>query len=314
MRVFVTGASGLIGAQVCRRLVARGDEVVALSRRPQRTPGDGGARLRWLTGDPASPGSWERELDGMNAVIHLAGEPIAGGRWTRARKQRLVWSRVESTRRIAEALIRCRRPPAVLLCASACGFYGSRGDEILDESSPAGADFLASLCADWEKAAEAASGAGIRVVRLRFGIVLSARGGALPPLAFPFRLGLGGPLGPAERWFPWIHERDATQLVCFALDRELRGPMNLVAPEPVTMRDFARSLGRTLGRPVWLPVPISLAGLALGQELAEAMVPGQRIIPRVVLDSDYRFRLPRLAEALEACLGSAGSSPGKVSR
>jgi len=305
MRVFLTGASGLIGGRLAADLLGEGHEVRAISRRHRSGTADSGGRgtpgIEWVVGDVGESGAWCDALDGCDAVVHLAGEPVAAGRWTPARKQRLVASRVESTRLIVAAMQRASRSPSSLVCASASGFYGARADELLTEDSPPGDDFLARLCVDWEKAASAASSDGVRVVQLRFGVVLSASGGALARMILPFKLGLGGPLGPGGRWFPWVHEDDAVGLARFALLHPIAGPLNVVAPCSVTMGEFAKALGRALRRPALLPLPEPLLKLALG-EMAVGLIPGQKIEPRVAAAAGYVFRHSTLAEALAASL------------
>jgi uncharacterized protein (TIGR01777 family) len=305
-RIFMTGASGLIGSELCRRRVAAGDEVVALSRRAQ-PPRPGGPH--WLQGDVLQPGEWLAEAARSDVVVHLGGESIAAGRWTAGRKRKLWESRVDSARRLVEAFGAAPRRPELLISASACGIYGARGDELLDESSEPGDDFLARLCIAWEQAARAAVRPETRVVCLRFGVVLSAGEGALARMLLPFRLGLGGPLGPAERWFPWIHIADAVGLLELALDPPpaaeaasvLQGPVNAVAPGAVRMGEFARCLGRVLHRPARLPVPLPLLRLALG-ELASGLVPGQHVQPQAAAAAGYRFVQPQLEPALRDLL------------
>lgn len=297
MRVFVTGATGLIGSRLCGELVEAGHEVVALSRRPR----EGGA-FEWVQGDAAKPGLWQQAVSGCDAVIHLAGESIAGSRWTAARKRLLLDSRVESTRRVVEAIGSAKSPPRSIVSASAVGFYGPRGDEELREDSTPGKDFLAQLCVDWEAAAAGAQRHGVRVVCLRFGVVLSSRGGALGKLLPPFRLGLGGPVGPAARWFPWVDEDDAVGLARFALEADWAGPVNVVGPEAATMGDFARTLGRCLRRPAIFRVPQLALRLALG-EFAGSLSPGQKVFPAVAERVGYEFAKPSLADALSACVG-----------
>ena len=302
-RVFVTGASGLLGGRLIDALVERGDQVVALSRSERRSP-DSRSGVHWVRGDlNGEADAALGELLRCDAIVHLAGEPIAAGRWTRRRKERLIDSRVAATQRIVAALEKSAERPGVLLCASASGFYGPRGEELLDEGSPPGGDFLSRLCADWEEAARRASALGIRVVSLRFGVVLSPDGGALTPMVRAFRMFAGGPLGPPDRWFPWIHWADAVGAMQFALDRDdVAGPLNLVSPEPARMGEFAKAVGRTLGRPSWLPVPGPLLGIALG-EMGEALIPGQHIRPRAIQDAGFEFQHANLSEALRSCLG-----------
>lgn len=304
-RIFVTGASGLLGAQLCRARVAAGDEVWALSRHAQ---GRAIAGVRWLQGDVMQAGPWLEQAAACDAVVHLAGESIAAGRWTAARKRQLLASRVDSARLLARAIAAAPRRPAVLVSASACGIYGARGEEELDEEAAPGDDFLARLCVAWEHEVRAAERADLRVVCLRFGVVLSRHGGALARMLLPFRLGVGGSLGPSERWFPWLHEADALGLLAHALEGAgtggeavLRGPVNAVAPGAVRMGEFARSLGRVLGRPALLPLPLPLLRLALG-ELALGLVPGQHVRPRAALAAGYRFLHPQLEPALRDLL------------
>lgn len=298
MKTFVTGASGLIGGRLVRELVAEGHEVRALSRRARPDAG----RVRWVEGDPARSGEWCRELDGCDAVFHLAGEPIADKRWSEAQKRRLVDSRVDSARVLAEAFDRAEAPPSVLVSASAIGYYGSsRGDERLTEDAKPGDDFLARLCVDWESAAREAASDATRVRCVRIGIALDPDGGALEKMLPPFRLGLGGPIGPPGRWFPWVHAADVSGILRHAAGPDRPPVMNAVAPEPATMGEFARTLGRALHRPAILPVPIAPLRLVLG-EFASHLSPGQKVIPEATLASGYCYRFPGLAEALRDCV------------
>ena len=301
-RVFVTGATGVVGQAVCAQLIERGIEVVALSRRP-RGPFEGGV---FVQGDVGQPGSWQEALEGVAGVVHLAGEPIAAARWNASVKARIRASRLQGTRNIVEAFEQTRIRPRVLVCASAAGFYGPRGEEELDERASPGEDFLARLCVDWEAEAQRAASDESRVVSLRFGMILSRHGGALPRMLPVFRLGLGGPLGPSDRFTPWIHERDAAGLALAALDQAVpgwQGPVNAVAPEQLRMGEWARILGRVLGRPAWIPVPEMALRAMLG-ESAIAVVPGQRIVPRAAQRGQYSFVYPRLKDALTQLLVS----------
>jgi uncharacterized protein (TIGR01777 family) len=293
MNIVITGASGLLGGKVLQRL--RGHAVTAVSRRTRT----GGSGISWVQGDIVTAGSWQRAVEAADAVIHLAGEPIADRRWSPARKEILRTSRVESTRRIVEALGGRR---AVLVSASATGFYGPRGEAPLDEDAGAGSDFLSDLCQQWEAEARVAASRGVRTVCLRFGVVLSSRGGALARMLPAFKLFVGGPLGNPHNWFPWVHEDDAAGLVAHALETPaLAGPANAVAPGPVRMGEFARSLGRALRRPAVMPVPLPALRLLLG-EMADSINPGQKVIPRAALATGYHFVHERLDSALVAAL------------
>jgi uncharacterized protein len=294
VRVFLTGASGFLGRHLMGALVARGDQCVGLSRSPRaETPG-----VRWVRGDPTVAGSWQHEVSGTDAVINLVGEVIVDPprRWTAARKRRLVDSRVHGTEQVVAAIRTAAHPPAALLNASGVGYYGASGDTVVDETASAGTDFLARLGLAWEAAARAAQ-PGTRVTLLRSGVVLGADGGALPRLALPFRLGLGGPWGDGRQWWPWIHINDWVALTLFAVDHPLEGAVNLVAPESVTVNTFAAALGRALHRPAALRVPAFALRVGLG-EGAAALLDGQRAVPRVALDAGYQFRFPTLAAAL----------------
>lgn len=306
MRVFVTGASGLVGGAVCRALLLEGCEIVALSRSAQTSRDTG---MRWVVGDAAVDGDWLGEIDGSDAVVHLAGESIGDRRWTRAHKARLVASRVESTKLIARAIETCASPPAVFISASATGYYGYRGEDLLGESEPPGDDFLAHLCRDWELAARRVASDALRVVCLRFGVVLSREGGALEKMVLPFRLGVGGPIGPRARWFPWVHEADAVGLILHALSAsdadenhtKLSGPVNVVAPGAVRMGEFSQTVGEVLHRPALIAVPLWLLRAPLG-EFAAYVSPGQRVDCGLATQSGYRYRYAELGSALKACL------------
>jgi uncharacterized protein (TIGR01777 family) len=299
MRVFVTGASGLLGRRLVERLVARGDEVRSLSRRPPTGTPSG---ITHIEGDVTVPGPWQARVAGTDAVVHLAGEPLDARRWTAAQKARLLASREAGTRHVVEGMTGGDPRPRVLVSASAVGLYGARGEEELDEGAPAGSGFLADLCQRWEAEARRAEGAGVRVVSLRLAVVLSGRGGALSKLKPAFALFAGGPLGDPDAWFPWIHEDDAIGLLLHALDDDrCRGPINGVAPGAVRMRGFAQAIGRVLHRPALLPVPQAALRLLLG-ELATALNPGQKVIPRAALAAGYHFVHPDLDGALTAAL------------
>lgn len=300
MRVVVTGASGFIGSALSRRLLARGDEVTALSRRPD-APGLA-QDVRWVGWDPDQDGAWQAELDGAGAVVHLAGETAAGRRYTRAVREAIVRSRVATSRKIVEGIARAGQKPRVLVCASGVGYYGAHGDEPLDEAAAPGKDFLAELCVTWEGEAKKAEGSGVRVVSTRIGFVLGLEGGALARLLPLFKVGLGGPLGNGRQVLSFIHLDDLCSAMLFALDHPtLSGPVNLTAPNAVTSRELARTLGRVLHRPSVMPAPGFGLRLLFG-EGAEALLTGQRAVPRALLDAGFRFEFEELEPALRDLL------------
>jgi uncharacterized protein (TIGR01777 family) len=239
-------------------------------------------------------------LQDVDAVIHLAGEPVAQ-RWNAHARQAIRQSRVTGTRNLVQALAKLPKKPEVLVCASAVGYYGSRGDEILNESSSPGADYLAQICVDWEQEAQAAEASGIRVVRVRTGLVLDARGGALPRMLPPFRMGVGGKLGSGKHWMSWIHLEDLAALFQFALANPVTGPLNGVAPNPVINADFTRALAAAVHRPAIFPVPAFALRLLFG-EMSEILLSSQRALPQAAEAAGFRFRYPELAPALAAVL------------
>jgi uncharacterized protein (TIGR01777 family) len=295
MRVFVTGATGFIGRRLVERLSARGDDVVALARDRARAGARLPASVAVAAGDIVERGPWLDEAAACDAIVHLAGEPVVGVRWTDARKALMRESRVAGTRNVAAALRAGRA--RVLVSASAVGYYGA-GDAPVDEASPPGGDFLARLACDWEAEAARAGDGDHRVTCVRLGIVLGGEGGVLSRMAPAFRAFVGGPVGSGAQWVSWIHRDDVIGLVELALgDARAAGPLNAVAPEPVTMRELAAGLGRALGRPSWLPAP-AFALRALFGEGAGPILTGQRVVPRRALELGYRFRFPSLASAL----------------
>jgi len=292
----MTGSSGLIGSAVARSLDAAGHVVVRLVRRPPASPDE----VRW---DPRTGLCDDSRLEGLDGVIHLAGENIAGRRWTEAHKAEIRRSRVEGTRMLCGALARLDRRPAVLLSASAVGIYGDRGGARLREDSEPGMGFLASVCRDWEQATAPAAEAGIRVVLARFGMVLSPSGGALRRMLTPFRLGIGGRVGSGAQFVSWIAIEDVAGAVRHALQSDrLAGPVNFVAPEPVTNAEFTRVLARVLRRPALLPLPALAARLALGEMADELLLGGQRALPARLAATGYAFAHPGLEEALRHLL------------
>lgn len=293
MRVFVTGATGLVGSRLVDALKARGDTVFALSRRP-------GPDV--VEGDPAIAGPWLDRLESCNAVVHLAGENIFAKRWSDAFLEKIRDSRVTSTRLIAECLARNGSPSTVFVSCSAVGFYGDRGDNPVRETDPPGSDFMAGACRDWEAAADPARSAGLRVVHPRLGIVLDPKGGALPNLTSPYRFFVGGRIGTGRQYTCWIHHVDLTRLLLYAIDvPNLSGPVNATAPNPVTNDAMGRMIGKVLGRPHWFPVPRFAMRIALGR-IADMLVTGQRALPTAAIEAGFKFRFPDLEAALRELL------------
>jgi hypothetical protein len=299
VRVLVTGSSGLIGGALVPFLSERGLAVSRLVRRPPRRPDE----IGW---DPVAGTVEVRALEGFDAVVHLAGEGIASGRWTRERKASIRRSRIEGTRLLVASLGRLDRRPRVLVAASAIGYYGNRGDEPLDERAAPGLGFLAELARDWEAAASAATSSGIRVALIRTGIVLSRRGGALAKLLLPFRLGLGGPIGDGKAWWSWIAIDDLVASYHLAItDPTLNGAVNAVAPAPVTNAEFTRILSGVLGRPAFLRVPALALRWVFGEMADEALLASARVVPERLREAGFAFRFPELAGALRHVLGGA---------
>jgi hypothetical protein len=297
MEVFVTGGTGFVGRSLCRQLMHAGHSVTVLSRRSaacQELPPGVGCTV----GDPQKPGPWQEEAAHHQGFINLAGASIFG-KWSEKYKKLLWESRVDTTRNLVEAIGRRRSDaPAVLVSASAVGYYGAAGEAELDESSPPGEDFLARLCVAWEEAARRAEEHGARVARTRFGIVLGGEGGALGQMLPFFRKGLGGPLGSGKQWVSWVHRQDLARGVADCLDSDrLAGPVNLTAPRPVRNRELAKALGRVLGKPAFLPAPAFAVKLAMG-EMADVLLTGQKVLPAKLLAAGFEFRFPELEGAL----------------
>ena len=289
----LTGSSGLVGSALASRLAADGHRVI---------------RLRRANGSGLSFQTTKDDLDlpslPLEAVVHLAGEPIASGRWTSEKKARILTSRVEGTHNLCQALAQSDSPPRILVCASAVGFYGDRGDAFLDERSGPGKGFLPEVVRAWEDSTQPAVESGIRVVCLRFGMILSAAGGALAKMLRPFHWGLGGRIGAGRQYWSWIDLDDALGAICHVLMTDsLSGPVNAVAPEPVTNAEFTAALGRAVGRPAVVPVPAWAARAAFGQMADELLLASARVAPRRLMESGYVFRHGQLDDALRHLLG-----------
>jgi uncharacterized protein (TIGR01777 family) len=302
MRVIVTGSTGLVGSALVRSLLADGDGVTRLVRGGAQTFSAPGTKaVRW---EPESGEVDAKELEGHDAAVHLAGDPIAEGSWTDEKKRRIVESRVKGTRLIAETLAGLSEKPKVLVSASAIGFYGNRGDEVLREESASGEDFLSEVCREWEKATLAASQAGIRVVHVRIGVVLSAKGGALAKMITPFKLGMGGKVGDGRQYMSWITLDDTVAVIRRAItDESLRGPVNAVAPNPVTNEEFTKALGHVLGRPTFLSMPAFAARLAFGEMADALLLSGARVEPARLNEAGFKFSQPEIEGALRHVLG-----------
>ncbi len=301
MDVTITGATGLIGTKLVKALQARGDGVTVLSRSPEKAKGTlpGVEAVAW---DPAAGPAPSGALSGRDAVIHLAGEPVAQ-RWNAKVKEAIMESRETGTRNLVAGIAAAEPKPATLVSSSAVGYYGKHGDERVPESSPAGSDFLADVCVRWEREADLAEGLGLRVVKIRTGVVLDADGGALKTMLPPFKAGIGGPVAGGKQYMPWIHVDDIVGLYLRALDdASWSGAYNGAAPEPVTNKEFSKALGKALGRPSFSPVP-AFAIKALYGQMAEIVTEGQRAVPERPLAEGYAFRQPALEPALEDALG-----------
>lgn len=301
MRVIVTGSGGLVGRALVRSLLADGHSVTRLVRGgAQQFRAPNSAAVEW---DPDKGTIDAAALEGHDAAVHLAGEPIAEGRWDDAKKRRIMESRAKGTRLIAETIAKLEEKPRVLVSASATGFYGDRGDEVLREESASGGNFVSEVCREWEKGTLAASQASIRVVHLRIGVVFSGEGGALAKMLTPFKFGLGGQLGSGRQYMSWITLEDLVRVIRRAIDDEsLRGPVNAVAPGAVTNEDFTKALGRVLGRPTFLAMPSFAARLAFGEVADELLLSSARVEPARLKEAGFDFRHTEVEAALRSVL------------
>ena len=300
MRVVITGATGFIGRALCEAL-HKDYEIIALSRDARRAAGSIGERAHVVEWDGRSTGSWLKQADGAFAIINLAGENVASGRWNQSKKAGILHSRLDSSRAVLGAIKQANKKPTMVIQASAIGYYGPRRDEPLDEASAPGKGFLANVCQRVERLAEDIGNLGVRCAVIRTGVVLGRNGGALAQLVRPFRFFLGGRLGRGRQWFSWISLDDEIAAIRFLMEHEqLRGVFNLTAPQPVRMKEFCKRLGKVLHRPAWTYVPAFIVRLALGEMADEMLLSGQRVVPKRLLDAGFEFRYPSVEEALRA--------------
>ena len=303
MKLAVTGATGLVGGALCQNLIQAGHQVVALARNPEKAR-EKLPTVEVVAWDATSGHPPIDALEGLDAVVHLAGEPVAAGRWTSQRKKMIHESRVAGTRNLVEGLSHCQNPPKVLVSGSAIGYYGTHGDELLEETSHPGNDFLAELCQQWESEAKRATDSGVRVVLVRSGLILAREGGALPRMLPLFKMCVGGPLASGTQWMSWIHIKDELEAIGYAIEHdEIEGPLNLTAPNPVTNEEFSRTLARVLRRPAFFRVPGFVLQLLLGEMAETLLLKGQRVLPKKLEQSGYQFSFSDLSGAFADLLG-----------
>ncbi len=305
MKVAIAGATGFVGSRLVERLHSEGHSVLILARDSERArrvfPASAYPNLEVVAYTPAESGDWQNSIGGSDAVVNLAGVPIAEERWTTARQQAILDSRKLTTAKLVEAIALANPKPSVLVSASAIGYYGTSETAEFDENSPAGDDFLAAVCKDWESAAQPVKNVGTRLAILRFGIVLGM-GGALAKMLPPFKLFAGGPIGTGKQWFSWIHRDDVVNLILYALQNpQIEGVLNATAPNPVRMNELCETLGAILQRPSWLPVPAFALELLLGDG-AKVVLEGQKVLPKQTLASGFQYQYPTLKLALEEIL------------
>jgi uncharacterized protein (TIGR01777 family) len=302
MRVIISGATGFVGRALCRELHGT-YELIALTRDARRAAASAKDYAKVVEWDARTTSGWARHIEGAYAVVNLAGENLGEGRWTASKRMGILQSRINSANAIVDAVEGAKNKPAVVIQASAVGYYGSRGDEVLDEDSPPGSGFLANVCRRVESIITRVGRRSVRHVELRAGVVLGREGGALPRMMRPFRFFLGGRVGNGRQWLSWISLRDHLRAIRFLMDgQDLRGPFNLTSPEPVTMKQFSRVLGRALGRPAWTVLPGFAARMMFGQVADEVLLASQRAVPKRLLDAGFKFDDPDLGTALDATI------------
>lgn len=301
MHIILAGGTGFIGKELIHRLAKNNQRVTLLTRKPSsEIKNPLVTQVQW---DGKNSGTWEKSFESAHAVINLCGEPIAGKRWSKTQKERILSSRIDSTKAICDAISKSSRKPSVLINASGAGYYGNRSEESLIESAPAGKGFLPETCIAWEKEAQRAESCGVRVVMLRIGMVLEKNGGALEKLLPPFYFFAGGPLGSGKQGMPWIHREDILGIIQFALHHtDISGPVNVTAPEVVSNQQFSKILGKVLRRPSWLKAPAWALKLLLGEMADELLLSGQRPVPSKLLRTGYKFRYFALEPALRSIL------------
>lgn len=302
MKIIVAGGSGFTGKALIPRLVAEGHEVVLLTRNPSAARLRVDQRATFVQWDGRTSGPWESHVDGTDAILNFAGEPLDAKRWSTAQKKKIIGSRVDATTAIVNAMRAVSRRPSVLVNASGVGYYGPVENGEITEEHPRGSDFLSETTSQWENAAHAAEALGVRTVMLRTAVVLGDGGGALKKMLIPFRLFVGGALGSGRQWFPWIHRDDLVGVIMFVLrNKSVSGPVNAVAPESVTMKEFCSTLGHVMHRPSWAPVPSFVLKVALG-EMSAMVLTGQRAVPKALERHEYAFKFPNLSSALSDIL------------
>ncbi len=302
-RVLITGATGFIGQALSRELAGAGFEVVALSRSPDKAKVLFTDDIRVVRWDAASSAGWADLADGASAVINLAGENIGAGRWTKKRKHLILQSRLNAGLAVTEAVKKAHNKPSLLIQTSGIGYYGDRGDELIDEASSAGAGFLADVAAQWEKSVRPVEALGLRLATIRLAVVLGAHGGVIPRLILPFRFFLGGHPGSGKQWFPWLHIDDVVGVIRFLLDNTgCTGPFNLTCPEPILSKDFYTLFGKAMHRPAFFPMPAFALKLVLGEMAAELLLPSVKAVPQKLLRAGYEFKFPDAFGALQNVL------------